>query len=203
MKTTEQYLKHCQHRIGWLGTAFLMSPILFWVWLLAERPVISVFNGAVPRMVLSGEVFTAPFNWIHAGGALDQPTIGRSLVWFTAMAMTSLPYAMAVRWLSDRRKASGRIAFGVSVVTLSVFLLCILSWPLLWLIQYVCDMGVTPRRIFGLCYSFAGVLLVIGFLYWALRKPEEKDDGYPHCTECDYNLTGNVSGVCPECGEQI
>jgi len=25
----------------------------------------------------------------------------------------------------------------------------------------------------------------------------------PHCPRCDYDLTGNVSGVCPECGESI
>jgi len=25
----------------------------------------------------------------------------------------------------------------------------------------------------------------------------------PHCLECGYNLTGNVSGVCPECGTAI
>jgi hypothetical protein len=24
-----------------------------------------------------------------------------------------------------------------------------------------------------------------------------------HCQKCGYNLTGNVSGVCPECGEKI
>jgi len=23
------------------------------------------------------------------------------------------------------------------------------------------------------------------------------------CKKCGYNLTGNVSGICPECGEQI
>jgi len=27
--------------------------------------------------------------------------------------------------------------------------------------------------------------------------------GPGHCQECGYNLTGNVSGVCPECGERI
>ncbi len=25
----------------------------------------------------------------------------------------------------------------------------------------------------------------------------------PDCRSCDYNLTGNVSGVCPECGLEI
>ena len=23
-----------------------------------------------------------------------------------------------------------------------------------------------------------------------------------HCARCDYNLMGNTSGVCPECGER-
>jgi len=27
--------------------------------------------------------------------------------------------------------------------------------------------------------------------------------GYPACQKCGYNLTGNVSGVCPECGQLI
>ena len=24
-----------------------------------------------------------------------------------------------------------------------------------------------------------------------------------HCQQCGYNLTGNVSGVCPECGTEV
>jgi len=26
---------------------------------------------------------------------------------------------------------------------------------------------------------------------------------HPQCTRCGYNLTGNVSGICPECGLRI
>jgi predicted MFS family arabinose efflux permease len=29
------------------------------------------------------------------------------------------------------------------------------------------------------------------------------DDGAPYCQECGYNLTGNESGICPECGEPV
>lgn len=31
------------------------------------------------------------------------------------------------------------------------------------------------------------------------------DDGYPpgHCQTCGYDLTGNLSGVCPECGTEV
>jgi hypothetical protein len=33
------------------------------------------------------------------------------------------------------------------------------------------------------------------------RKPIPVD--YPACERCGYNLTGNVSGICPECGRAI
>lgn len=29
------------------------------------------------------------------------------------------------------------------------------------------------------------------------------DLGIPCCVQCGYDLTGNVSGICPECGERI
>jgi hypothetical protein len=152
-----------------------MLPILGWVWLAAREPVISVFNGAVPRYVLSGKLFSEPFNIIHAGFVLDQPTIGKWLFWFTVMAVSSLPYVSLVGWLADRKTRVGRVAFGVGVSVLGVFLLCILSWPLSWLIQYVCSMGFTPKRIYGLVYAVASGLLVIGYLSWAFRNPKRKD----------------------------
>ena len=35
------------------------------------------------------------------------------------------------------------------------------------------------------------------------RDRRLRTDGMPHCTQCDYNLTGNVRGICPECGTPI
>jgi len=32
---------------------------------------------------------------------------------------------------------------------------------------------------------------------WVRRS---RADGFDRCESCGYNLTGNVSGVCPECG---
>jgi len=29
------------------------------------------------------------------------------------------------------------------------------------------------------------------------------EDDTPRCTSCNYNLTGNVTGICPECGEPL
>jgi hypothetical protein len=175
MKAIARFLKRLHHGGGWLSVSLLMLPILAWVWLAAKEPVISIFNGAVPRYVLSGKLFAEPFNTIHAGFALDQPTIGKWLFWFSVMAGTSLPFAAGVGWFADRNRRAGRLAFGIGVGVLGVFLLCILSWPLSWLIQYTWSMGFTPKRTYGLVYSVAGGLLVIGFVAWAFRKPKRKD----------------------------
>jgi hypothetical protein len=45
---------------------------------------------------------------------------------------------------------------------------------------------------------FVVVAIPTVFLFWRDRRRL-----YPpgHCQTCGYNLTGNVSGVCPECGE--
>jgi hypothetical protein len=44
-----------------------------------------------------------------------------------------------------------------------------------------------------------GIALVVGvpFLYRRRKCPPG------HCPECRYDLTGNTSGICPECGKLI
>ena len=46
-------------------------------------------------------------------------------------------------------------------------------------------------------YGITFVLALASAIYlWSKDRP------YPagHCQFCNYNLTGNVSGICPECG---
>ena len=38
---------------------------------------------------------------------------------------------------------------------------------------------------------------------WASRFIQLRNDGLPRCRNCRYQLTGNVSGICPECGTPI
>lgn len=38
--------------------------------------------------------------------------------------------------------------------------------------------------------------IIFRIMRWKNARPN-------HCNTCDYNLTGNVSGICPECGEPI
>ncbi len=50
-------------------------------------------------------------------------------------------------------------------------------------------------------------LLWVGFIPIQMTLIEflnaEAQRSHPICPECDYNLTGNESGVCPECGQRM
>jgi len=43
--------------------------------------------------------------------------------------------------------------------------------------------------------------LLAGLLSLPFKIKKKRPKG--HCRKCGYNLTGNVSGICPECGEPI
>ena len=51
-------------------------------------------------------------------------------------------------------------------------------------------------------WALTGILPMAWLWRWR-RNRHLKSDGMPHCAKCDYNLTGNVSGICPECGTPI
>jgi hypothetical protein len=70
----------------------------------------------------------------------------------------------------------------------------------------------TTQSGFGLRYSYVYVPLVsILLLMLVLAVPVTSAAWYfdrrhilpDHCEECGYNLTGNVSGRCPECGQPV
>jgi hypothetical protein len=57
--------------------------------------------------------------------------------------------------------------------------------------------------------SAAVVLVFVGLFIWLIEDPgrrQELQDQFfavPLCRQCEYNLTGNLSGICPECGTPI
>lgn len=74
-----------------------------------------------------------------------------------------------------------------------------------WLVGGFLVHGFTGvRSIVGDVITIAGliagpVIIIVGNVILYRRYA----DPYPRCQKCGYNLTGNVSGVCPECGTKI
>jgi hypothetical protein len=169
MKTLEKFLSRYYHKMGFAGVLFPMLPIVVLVWLIAKEPFISVFNVAVPSYIFSGRIFSERFDIIHAGSALDQPTIGKWLFWFSVMALLSLPYINIIRRFSNTKQRAVRITICIFSSIICLLLLCILSWPITWLIQYIHSMGFTYRRVFGLICAITGGVVVIRFMYKTIK----------------------------------
>ena len=73
------------------------------------------------------------------------------------------------------------------------------TWSLRWGSPIVWDFrgGCVQMRIAIWLPLFALAILTAILGYLDRRPPKG------HCQRCGYDLTGNVSGVCPECGEPI
>ena len=72
------------------------------------------------------------------------------------------------------------------------------------------DSGIGPLG-FAVGYSLLVVASIglLGTPYWAfvwsrvyVNRYNQRIPDY-YCPTCGYNLTGNVSGVCPECGTEV
>ncbi len=47
------------------------------------------------------------------------------------------------------------------------------------------------------------MLAISGIAFYATHRGVSLPPPWPVCSNCGYNLTGNVSGICPECGVKI
>ena len=62
----------------------------------------------------------------------------------------------------------------------------------------------TCRLVLGHWFLCSLTVVLPAIWLWRYRRDRRlRTDGMPHCAQCDYNLTGNVSGICPECGTPI
>lgn len=98
----------------------------------------------------------------------------------------------------DDRHRHARMAVVWEMVSLVVVICCFL--PLLWAPASV-DVPVFLIILVLICVF---LLAMSAFRYRELRSEKyyrrlhEREAGF--CGRCGYDLTGNVSGVCPECG---
>jgi hypothetical protein len=62
------------------------------------------------------------------------------------------------------------------------------------------DRDVFTTRLLGVCSLIAGVSL---FIRWRRRVAAKSRSDRGLCPVCSYDLTGNTSGICPECGTPV
>lgn len=99
--------------------------------------------------------------------------------------------------------------FGIGKLEASLRGKRLLAWTFFGtLINVVFDVAAVTGLFGGWIYPAIGVAIIAGFIYFlevrgkrfALVAPFLET---PHCRVCQYNLTGNLSGICPECGTPI
>jgi hypothetical protein len=118
-----------------------------------------------------------------------------------------------------------RCTFAIGPIYMLAWLLSMLTLALWWSYSYLLEfIGLIPSDALRTLVSviamplsavvniyFGYVLFrLLGLLYRHRRVRleriwfhSEETEFFGHCPKCNYNLTGNVSGVCPECGEKI
>ncbi len=72
------------------------------------------------------------------------------------------------------------------------------GWNWLPVLQRTPRPNTTTTLVFvPLWFPFLLIALPTGFLFWSDRHKRTR---VGHCAKCGYDLTGNTSGKCPECG---
>ncbi len=129
--------------------------------------------------------------------------------WAVSLLLSIYPTVAAVRGPVRRYRRHRRIIATISFLLslIAVYYLLVLAFHALWKGR---DGSTMLGRFLGSeAIALAGLLAFpLGVSYVVARAVFSKlgrspDHVFPCCKNCGYNLTGNVSGVCPECGTPI
>ena len=168
----------------------IVGPPVLWVVLtiLTGLTFFSWYQGAsaprISKVFYAGKrcIYITSFRgWLRAGriegfpnSSLNDPETWN---WFRAMAMSPDPIGPSRRTLFGLARTWELTTVGGAYC----WGFCMPHW-------LICGLFAAPSILFG-----ALSLRSWGFLRF---RPG-------HCPHCSYNLTGNVSGICPECGKPI
>ncbi len=155
-------------KIGAVAALILMLTALLLLISIMRTTYASLLNydSSLSRLI-SGRSFICRFQY-PAG------PIKRWYFLVTFFLAIALPYTTLARFLTHRKTRLAYWSFVIPTVAFYLYLLIILTIPFSWLIQYISAMGFTARRLYAVFYGLAGYVLILGFLFWAVRKPHLK-----------------------------
>lgn len=122
--------------------------------------------------------------WISVGNELGG-VVSVGILFWVMLLVTSLAVWRFHRWVAQ--------------MLLAVALLTTLAWMLSAKYQQVFEDKLL--QIHGL--RWAAAMVAVSLLVLVLPNLRQRRAGALKCAQCHYNLTGNVSGICPECGTPI
>lgn len=102
--------------------------------------------------------------------------------------------------MHELKAAVGALAVSTVVLLLSPFLLGLLLGP--WVNRDPSGSGGLSDLILLLALQFLPIVCAVVAGAWSFAR-FRRPLGEQFCQKCEYDLTGNVSGVCPECGTPI
>jgi len=116
-----------------------------------------------------------------------------------ASFLISIEYSYGFEcWRFTMRSEQGCGEVGILSIPRSQCWLSNNSHGILWIPPLYVGGSGDPRLVFPYWLLF----LLAGVAAFGLhRKAQAKGNGY--CVKCGYNLTGNTTGICPECGTKF
>ena len=171
----------------------------------AQERLWSWRKGALIAAIVAATSVTAV--WLYALFAIPRIQFIPSWIGMSLMLALGLAYPVGVVVASYTRICRPRIllvyvlAYGLAAAAVSVAidLSQQLRYPLGTTEDFILQQAVRLPVTFGIASA-------VNFFAWAIcrlvrGKPLINDGSL--CAHCGYNLTGNVSGICPECGTKI
>lgn len=151
----------------WILLALVSCEFVFlsYNWLAYSSPLDAV------SFVFSGNWFRSKFLLVNAGTALDQPTVGKFLLWCSALAYLGCTMMVLLRLAAGVERRIARRCITVFAALLAFLLLIEFLAPTFLLVQYVLSMGITPPRLVGLGICGSIFILLPVFFIW-IRKED-------------------------------
>lgn len=134
---------------------------------------------------------------------VSQPAVSLgvdTLIFFPGCPLLYIGYAIFLA-RGNRRREGPKTFLVLALFHFAPVALCFLLWTDGDSYADLLDTG--ERAPFLIVTGFALFFLALWLFMCAALKIRPPLEGPPRCRKCDYNLTGNTSGVCPECGEEI
>lgn len=208
---------HQLHFIKW--TAFLCSILAFAAWFFCASEIPTFGRPFLPLHVLLA-IISGVAGWFEGSRATPVQSKHRidsklsALVASVLVGLVSLmSILLTITWTSGDRNLQLGLSEGILFISWSVVPDLLGSWQPAQS-GWVCAANISTKPYWDYGIVQDSPLSLVAIPIWSpillaavptiwLWSRARKQTPPGHCLGCGYNLTGNVSGVCPECGMRI